>query len=110
MKEIHAPLAGEMSGHIFFAQDYYGYDDALYAAVRLLRAVRELGGSLTALKDAMPAIVNTPEMRFQVSEDRKFAVIEEVLARLRAAGAQEIGRASGRERVCQGRSRWSPYH
>src|SRR3546814_10418988 len=50
MKEIHAPLAGEMSGHIFFAQDYYGYDDALYAAVRLLRAVRELGGSLTALK------------------------------------------------------------
>src|SRR3546814_71005 len=88
MKEIHAPLAGEMSGHIFFAQDYYGYDDALYAAVRLLRAVRELGGSLTALKDAMPAIVNTPEMRFQVSEDRKFAVIEEVLARLRAAGAQ----------------------
>src|SRR3546814_14440654 len=88
MKEIHAHLAGEMSGHIFCAQDYYWYDEALYAAVRLLRAVRELGGSLAALKDAMPAIVNTPEMRFQVSEDRKFAVIEEVLARLRAAGAQ----------------------
>ena len=87
MKEVHAPLAGEMSGHVFFAQDYYGFDDALYAAVRLLRSVRELGGSLTALKDAIPAMVNTPEMRFQVSEDRKFAVIDEVLARLRAAGA-----------------------
>src|SRR3546814_1112369 len=50
MKEVHAPLAGEMSGHIFFAQDYYGFDDALYAAVRLMRAVRSLGGSLTAIK------------------------------------------------------------
>jgi phosphomannomutase len=47
MKEVGAPLAGEMSGHIFFAHDYYGYDDALYAAVRLIRAVTELGGSLT---------------------------------------------------------------
>lgn len=87
MKEVRAPLAGEMSGHVFFAQDYYGFDDALYAAVRLLRSVRELGGSLTALKSAIPAMINTPEMRFQVSEDRKFAVIDEVLARLRAAGA-----------------------
>ena len=87
MKETHAPLAGEMSGHIFFAQDYYGFDDALYAAVRLLRAVRALGGSLTALKTAMPAMVNTPEMRFQVSEDRKFAVVREVLDRVRAEGA-----------------------
>src|SRR3546814_3282895 len=52
MKEVHAPLAGEMSGHIFFAQDYYGFDDALYAAVRLMRAVRSLGGSLTAIKGA----------------------------------------------------------
>ena len=49
MKETGAPLAGEMSGHIFFAHDYYGFDDALYAAVRLIRAVTQLGGSLTAL-------------------------------------------------------------
>ena len=88
MKEVHAPLAGEMSGHIFFAQDYYGFDDALYAAVRLLRAVRSLGGSLTEIKGAMPVMINTPEMRFQVPEERKFAVVEEVLARLRAAGAE----------------------
>ena len=94
MKEVDAPLAGEMSGHIFFAHDYYGYDDALYAAVRLIRAVSELGGSLTALKSAMPPLVNTPEMRFQVDESRKFAVIDEVLARLAASGAQ-VNRTDG---------------
>jgi phosphomannomutase len=87
MKETGAPLAGEMSGHIFFAHDYYGFDDALYAAVRLIRAVTKLGGSLTALKSAMPAVVNTPELRFQVDESRKFAVVDEVLDRLAAAGA-----------------------
>jgi phosphomannomutase len=87
MKETGAPLAGEMSGHIFFAHEFYGFDDAQYAAVRLIRAIRLLGGSLTALKDAMPAMINTPEMRFQSSDDRKFKVVEEVLARLREAGA-----------------------
>src|SRR4051812_33582683 len=94
MKETGAPLAGEMSGHIFFAHDYYGYDDALYAAVRLIRAVTKLGGSLTALKSAMPAVVNTPEMRFQVDESRKFAVVDEVLDRLAASGA-EVNRTDG---------------
>ncbi len=94
MKEVGAPLAGEMSGHIFFAHEYYGYDDALYAAVRLIRAVSEQGGSLAALKSAMPALFNTPEMRFQVDETRKFAVIEEVLARLAESGA-EVNRTDG---------------
>ena len=88
MKEVGSPLAGEMSGHIFFAHDYYGFDDALYAAVRLIRAVSKLGGSLTALRDAMPDMVNTPEMRFACSEERKFEVVVEVLDRLRASGAQ----------------------
>jgi len=94
MKETGAPLAGEMSGHIFFAHDYFGFDDALYAAVRLIRAVTKLGGSLTALKSAMPALVNTPEMRFQVDESRKFAVVEEVLDRLAAKGA-DVNRTDG---------------
>ena len=94
MKETGAPLAGEMSGHIFFAHDYYGFDDALYAAVRLIRAVTELGGSLTALRSAMPDVVNTPEMRFQVDESRKFAVVDEVLDRLAADGA-EVDRTDG---------------
>ena len=94
MKETGAPLAGEMSGHIFFAHDYYGFDDAIYSAVRLIRAVTELGGSLTALRAAMPDMINTPEMRFQVDESRKFAVVEEVLARLAADGA-EVDRTDG---------------
>jgi phosphomannomutase len=94
MKESGSPLAGEMSGHIFFAHDYYGFDDALYAAVRLIRAVSRLGRSLAELRDAMPAMVNTPEMRFQVDESRKFAVVEEVLDRLEADGA-EVNRTDG---------------
>ncbi len=94
MKETNSPIAGEMSGHIFFAQDYYGFDDAIYGAVRLMQAVSELGGSLTALKSAMPAMVNTPELRFQVDESRKFAVIDEVLDRLEAEGA-DVNRTDG---------------
>jgi phosphomannomutase len=88
MKEIGAPLAGEMSGHVFFAHEYYGYDDALYAAVRLIAAAARLGKSVTQLRGEMPALVNTPELRFQVDEARKFAVVEEVRARLSAAGAE----------------------
>jgi len=87
MKEVDSPLAGEMSGHIFFKHQWYGFDDGIYAAIRLIGAVAQLGGSLTALKDAMPAMVNTPELRFQSSEDRKFEVVSEVLARLKTAGA-----------------------
>ncbi len=87
MKETGSPLAGEMSGHIFFADRYYGFDDALYAAIRLIEAPTELGRSVTALRGVMAPMVNTPELRFQVDESRKFAVIEEVLARLAASGA-----------------------
>jgi len=97
MKETGAPLAGEMSGHIFFADEYYGWygvDDAQFAAVQLIRAVSSQGGSLTALRDAMPAMINTPEMRFQVDETRKFAVVEEVLDRLEAEGA-DVNRTDG---------------
>jgi phosphomannomutase len=87
MKETHAPLAGEMSGHVFFADEYYGYDDALYAGVRLIAAAARLGRSVTQLRAAMPAMVNTPEMRFQVDETRKFAVIDEVRERLAGTDA-----------------------
>src|SRR5690606_15458050 len=85
MKETHAPLAGEMSGHVFFADGYYGYDDALYAAVRLIAASARIGTSVTGLRSAMPEMRNTPELRFQVDESRKFAAIEEVKARLASA-------------------------
>ncbi|MFN4113716.1 MAG: phosphoglucomutase/phosphomannomutase PgmG [Sphingomonadaceae bacterium] len=88
MKETGAPLAGEMSGHVFFADSYYGYDDALYAGVRLIAAAARLGRSVTQLRGAMPAMLNTPELRFQVDETRKFAAIDEVKARLAASPAQ----------------------
>jgi len=87
MKETGAPLAGEMSGHVFFAHEYYGFDDALYAAVRLIAASARLGKSVTELRSDMPQLVNTPELRFQVDETRKFAVIDEVKDRLSAEGA-----------------------
>ena len=87
MKETGAPLGGEMSGHLFFADDYYGFDDALYAAIRLIAASCRIGRSVTELRAAAPALVNTPELRFQVDEARKFAVIDEVRGRLAAAGA-----------------------
>ncbi|MEL1251708.1 phosphoglucomutase/phosphomannomutase PgmG [Aurantiacibacter gilvus] len=82
MKEVSSPLAGEMSGHVFFADEYYGFDDALYAGVRLLAASARLGKSVTQLRSDMPQMLNTPEMRFQVDESRKFAAIDEVKARL----------------------------
>ena len=82
MKETGSPLAGEMSGHVFFADTYYGFDDALYAGVRLIAASARLGKSVTELRGAMPDMLNTPEMRFQVDESRKFAAIDEVSARL----------------------------
>ncbi|KEQ54094.1 phosphoglucomutase/phosphomannomutase PgmG [Sphingobium chlorophenolicum] len=88
MKEIGAPLGGEMTGHIFFADEYYGFDDALYAAVRLIRGLTRLRRSVTGLRDEMPEMANTPEIRFPVDESRKFAVVEEVRARLLAAGAR----------------------
>lgn len=87
MKETASPLAGEMSGHVFFADSYYGYDDALYAGVRLIAAAARLGQSVTALRSAMPDTLNTPEMRFQVDESRKFAAVDEVKERLLAAKA-----------------------
>ncbi len=94
MKETGAPLAGEMSGHVFFADSYYGFDDALYAGVRLIAAAARLGRSVTALRSAMPQMVNTPEMRFQVDESRKFAVIDEVKARL-ADSLDEVNATDG---------------
>jgi len=88
MAETGSPLAGEMSGHIFFADKWYGFDDALYCAVRLLALVANAGESLATLRDRLPSVINTPEIRFQVSEERKFAVVREVKARLEADGAQ----------------------
>lgn len=87
MSELNAPLAGEMSGHIFFADRYYGFDDALYAAIRFLSILCRQDESLSDRFDRIPKAVNTPELRFDCPDDRKFAVIDEVKARLLDAGA-----------------------
>lgn len=86
MAETKSPLAGEMSGHIFFADKYYGFDDALYAAVRFLDAVAKSGQSVAELRDSLPQMVNTPEVRFDCDDTRKFQVVDEVVAALRAQG------------------------
>ncbi|OYV39112.1 MAG: phosphomannomutase [Rhodospirillales bacterium 20-64-7] len=88
MAEVGSPLAGEMSGHIFFADHWYGFDDALYGAVRALGIVARMNGKLSAVREALPHVINTPEVRFDCDDRRKFAVIEEVAARLRAEGAK----------------------
>jgi phosphomannomutase len=88
MAETGSPLAGEMSGHIFFADRYYGYDDALYAAVRILGIASRGSQSLAEMRDELPAVINTPELRFPCSDERKFAVVEEVAKRLAQAGAK----------------------
>ena len=88
MAETGSPLAGEMSGHIFFADHWYGFDDALYAAVRTLGVLARMDQRLSDVRDALPQVINTPEVRFDCDDTRKFAVIEEVAARLRAEGAK----------------------
>jgi phosphomannomutase len=87
MKKRSSPLAGEMSAHIFIADEYYGYDDALFAAVRVLSVLQKSGGSLAEFRDALPPLVNTPEIRIPCPEDRKQQVIGEIRGRLVASGA-----------------------
>jgi len=86
MRQSGAVLAGEMTGHLFFADDYYGYDDALYAALRLLAASVRLGRSLTALRDAMPKTHVTPDLRFAVPGIDPFAAVARLTALLAAQG------------------------
>lgn len=87
MAETRSPLAGEMSGHIFFADKYYGYDDGLYAAIRLLSLLSRNGGRLSDLRKSLPQRINTPELRFACPDARKFDVIDEVKKRLTIAAA-----------------------
>ena len=88
MAETGSPLAGEMSGHIFFADKWYGFDDAPYSAVRLLGIVARMATTLGEVRAALPQVINTPELRFDCADTRKFAVVAEVKARLAAEGAK----------------------
>jgi phosphomannomutase/phosphoglucomutase len=80
MKETQAPIAGEMSGHMFFAGDYYGFDDALFAAARLLEIVSRGPGGLSPLLADLPETFSTPEIRVDCPDEEKFAVVERAAA------------------------------
>jgi phosphomannomutase len=86
MAETKAPLAGEMSGHIFFNDKWYGFDDALYAAIRVLGIIARSPETVAQFRESLPHVVNTPELRFDCAEDRKFEVVKEVAERLKASG------------------------
>lgn len=95
MSALGAPLAGEMSGHIFFADRYFGFDDALYVAVRLIDYVARSGAKLSALRASLPAVVNTPETRIEVPDARKFDIVDEVKARLAGRAGIEVNDIDG---------------
>lgn len=88
MVETGAPLSGEMSGHIFYKDGFYGHDDALYVAVRLLDILARGSETLADIRDRLPEVHNTPEIRFDCPDEAKFAVIETVEANLRREGAE----------------------
>ena len=77
MHETHAPIGGEMSGHMFFTEGFYGFDDALYGAARLIRIVADSGKSVRELLADVPRFVSTPEIRVHCDDDKKFAIVEE---------------------------------
>jgi phosphomannomutase len=102
LAELGAPLAGEMSGHIFFADGYYGFDDAIYVAVRLLDILSRAKLGLAEMRDRLPVAVNTPELRFDCPENRKFEVVREVRERLQKAGAEVTDIDGVRVRTSEG--------
>ncbi len=85
MREMHAPVAGEMSGHMFFSEGFYGHDDALYGAARLLRILADSGKTVAELLADVPEFVSTPELRIEVPEALKFGIVERAVSHFRAS-------------------------
>jgi phosphomannomutase/phosphoglucomutase len=83
MKELHAPLAGEMSGHMFFTEGFYGHDDAMYGAARLMRIVAASGRSVSQLLADVPKFVSTPELRVACPEEIKFRIVDDAVKHFR---------------------------
>jgi len=86
MKETKAALAGEMSGHIFFADKYYGFDDALYAAIRIIDIVEKSSASLADLRKTLPQTFSTPEIRVECTDEKKFKIIDDLKINLKKSG------------------------
>lgn len=104
MAEEKAEIAGEMSGHIFFADGYYGFDDGIYAAVRLIDLLAHSTQSLSDMRDTVPDACNTPEIRMDCTEERKFAIVEEIRNRLKQT-SYEVNEVDG-VRVKVGKGWW----
>ena len=83
MREMHAPIAGEMSGHMFFSEGFYGHDDAMYGAARLLRILADSGRTVAQALADVPAFVSTPELRIDVPEELKFGLVEKAVKHFR---------------------------
>ncbi|MCC3860476.1 phosphoglucomutase/phosphomannomutase PgmG [Pseudemcibacter aquimaris] len=83
MEETGAPIAGEMSAHIFIKDNYYGFDDAIYAAIRLINIASMVEGGLTALKRKLPNVVNTPEIRIDTNGNDPFEIVDDILKHLK---------------------------
>jgi phosphomannomutase / phosphoglucomutase len=83
MRELHSPVGGEMSGHMFFTEGFYGHDDALYGAARLIRILAASGTTLSAMLADVPKFVSTPELRVDVDESRKFGIVDDAIRHFR---------------------------
>ena len=90
MKEIKSPLSGEMSGHVCYSDDFYGYDDAMYVGLRLLRILSNQNQSLSEIIDKYPKTFSTPETRFDVDETKKFIIIDQIKERLNSFNGKII--------------------
>jgi phosphomannomutase / phosphoglucomutase len=89
MKQTGAPLAGEMSGHIFFKERWYGFDDGLYAGARMLEYL-SAQGDVSATLDALPDSLNTPELQVKLAEGENYALVEKLQKEARFPGAREV--------------------
>lgn len=90
MFEVNAPLAGEMSGHIFFREDWFGFDDGLYVGARLLRILANTKGSVSALFQSLPNSINTPELKLPMAEEKKAAFMQRLLTEADFGNAKKI--------------------
>ena len=96
MREMHAPLAGEMSGHMFFTEGFYGHDDALYGAARLLRILADAGRTVEQMLADVPDFVSTPELRIEVPEELKFGLVERAVKYFRVEARRDRRRRRAR--------------
>jgi len=90
MKDINSPLAGEMSGHIFIADDYFGYDDALYTAIRLIKLLANSDKKLHEMIDELPHTYATPEIRIECEDSKKFVIVDILQKQMQEANKKFI--------------------